>query len=135
MGCPVPCIPPSCSVACTTGIPCVTPATNKPVTPTPQVIVGPTIPAIPVSYPYPAPPIYAPAPVSYPAPRPMPTAATCPPQCLQHSPQFCPSYCSLKCCRSTLPSYAGKKSKVKRPSKAKSSRKLVLKGKRTHHKL
>lgn len=133
MGCPVPCLPPSCSVACTTGIPCGSPVTSKPAVPTPQVIVGPTIPAIPVSYPYPAP-----APVSYPAAPPIPPAATCPLQCLQQSTLFCPSYCSLKCCRrSTLPSYVGKKSDVKRSIKVKpqSSRKVVLKEKHIRRKL
>lgn len=133
MGCPVPCRPPSCSAACTTGIPCGSSVTSKPAVPTPQVIVGPTIPAIPVSYPYPAP-----APVSYPAAPPIPPAAICPLQCQQQSTLFCPSYCSPKCCRrSTLPSYAGKKSEVKRSIKVKlqSSRKVVLKEKHFRRKL
>ena len=117
-GCPVPCTPPTCSIACSTGIPCSPPAIIQPVAPTPQVIVGPTIPAIPVSYP--APPVYAPAPAPYPPPPPMPSQPACPAQCLRHAPQFCPSYCGQSCCKSSFPSYTGKKTEVERPKSIKS---------------
>ena len=133
MTCPTPCLPPICSTACLTGIQCLTPPTGKPSVRKPAVL--PTVPEITYVYP----PIYLPAPpappVSYPVPQQAPAGpAPCPVQCLQHTPQSCPSYCAKKCCTGGLPSLniASKKNRVKRPARVESSNKLVLKTKRIH---
>lgn len=124
VGCPNPCLPPTCSTVCSTGIQCSNPVTSLPFVSTP--VVAPTVPVIPMSYP--APPIYFPAP--YPATQPMPVPAPCPVQCVQHTPQFCPAYCPRRCCRAGVPlTRAGKRSGIKRPY-----HRLVLKTKRNHQK-
>lgn len=124
VGCPNPCLPPTCSTVCSTGIQCSNPVTSLPFFSTP--VVAPTVPVIPMSYP--APPIYFPAP--YPATQPMPVPAPCPVQCMQHTPQFCPAYCSRRCCRAGVPlTRAGKRSGIKRPY-----HRVVLKTKRYHQK-
>lgn len=122
VGCPNPCVPPTCSTVCSTGIQCSNPVTSLPFVSTP--VVAPTVPVIPMSYP--EPPIYFPAP--YPATQPMPVPAPCPVQCVQHTPQFCPAYCPRRCCRAGVPlTRAGKRSGIKRPY-----HRLVVKTKRNH---
>ena len=124
VGCPNPCLPPTCSAVCSTGIQCSNPVTSLPFVSTP--VVAPTVPVIPMSYP--APPIYFPAP--YPATQPMPVPAPCPVQCVQHTPQFCPAYCPRRCCRAGVPlTRAGKRSGIKRPY-----HRVILKTKRNHQK-
>lgn len=133
VGCPNPCLPPTCTPLCSTGIQCVTPPSSASFVPT--QVIGPTVPVIPVSYP--APPVYIPAPqVSYPVPQPAPGPSPCPALCLQHTPLYCPAYCAKRCCRAGIwRSHAGKKSRVEKPPATKKSlRRVVLKEKRIHHK-